>query len=396
MLAMVMLTIVKGTVGTTYHSMALVADASNSLSDILASTLILSGLRLAGRTPNERFPYGYYRGETVASLFVAIMIILSGFEIIHESINKLIAPEPIIVSVIPLLAAALSAVTYFLLSRYKLSVGKAIRSQSLIADATHSMVDVYAGIMVFIGVAFSTQGLTIIEVFVALGLGIYIIIQGGGLAKDAIMSLMDAGTSPELIIEVHEIASEIEGIVDVHDIRVRRAGPVYFADMHLVVRRDLSIDEAHELSDILEKRLRKKISDLESVTIHVEPDGRVRKKLVIPVDTADGARAHVQRHFGKTRYFCIVDLDATEVNGMHFIENPAYEAEKKKGPLALGVLSREGVTAVTVDNIGEGPLALLRGKYITVYSLPENAAVVADVVRAYREGQLLTLKTTTE
>ncbi|MHA1654370.1 MAG: cation diffusion facilitator family transporter [Candidatus Thorarchaeota archaeon] len=391
-LAMIVLTVVKGVVGWTYHSVALLADALNSLSDILGSALIWSGLKLAGKPPNERFPYGYYRGETLASLFVSIMIVLSGVEILLESGRRLFFPEPITSTLLPLLAAALSAVTYYVLSRYKLRVGEKIGSSSLVADSTHSMVDVYAGAMVFVGIALSLVGLGVVEVLVALGLGVYIIAQGLQLSRKAVLSLMDAEACPEYLDEIKKMAAEIDGIVDVHDIRLRRAGPVCFGEMHLTVSRDLSIDEAHDLADKMENRLKDLIPHMETVTIHTEPEQPTRFRLAVPAEEDTGFKARVSRHFNRAPFFAIVDINEGEVRGVDFVENPAASAEKKRGILAVNTLEENHVSAVAVGHIGEGPFDILRAKHIAIYDAPAEARTVQDVLTDYALGRLERLR----
>ncbi len=244
-LLMIFLTVLKGTVSLLSNSVALMADTVNSLSDIFASAMVLSGLKLAGRDPNERFPYGYYRGETLASLVVGIMILIAGVSIVWESAGSIMDPAPIIGTVSPIVAALTSAIVYFVLSKYKLRVGKEIGSPSLIADSKHSMLDVYAGLLVLSGVVFSIIGYPIIEIFVALLLAAYIMKEGVVLMRDSALSLMDASPIPEKHEEIQRVAEGVHGVVDVHDIKVRVAGSIYYCEMHSTIRKDMPLDDAH-------------------------------------------------------------------------------------------------------------------------------------------------------
>lgn len=268
---MVFLTILKGGVGIAYGSVALIADAINSFSDILASALIWSGLRLAGRGANERFPYGYFRAETLASLVVSIMIVITGLQIISEAIMKLFDPLPLTVSIIPLIAALTSSIIYFGLAKYKKRVGLAIGSHGLVADSTHSMLDVYSGIIVFIGILFSMGGIPIAEILVAAFIGLYILKEGGFLAKDAVLSLMDAIPDEKYREQIERVAEQYPDIEDIHEIKIRRAGPILFAEMHMHVVGEMSVERAHHLTEHIEEDLCKAIEDLEIVSVHVEP-----------------------------------------------------------------------------------------------------------------------------
>ncbi len=394
--AMVFLTVIKGYVGLVYGSVALVADALNSLSDILASALIWSGLVMVSRPPNERFPYGYYRVESIATLLVSLMIAASGVEIVIQAVHRLLNPQPLVDAGVPLVAAAISMFTYYILSVYKKRVGRDIGSSSLVADSTHSMVDVYAGLLVFVGIVFSSMKMSIVEILVAFGLGVYVILQGADFAKGAVLALMDAGVRPEVVDEVKRIAGQIDGVVDVHDVRVRYAGPVCFAEMHLTVTRDLTIDEAHEIADIVEERLRERIPEMETVTIHTEPDGRVRKRLGVPVDGGEDLNATVSHHFSKAPRFVIVEVGPEGVRSTQPIDNPAVTMEKRRGVTTANVLTQKHVTAIVVDRIGEGPFDILQGRHIVIYALPEGATTVGQVVEAYLEGRLKRLRSPTQ
>ncbi len=394
--AMVVLTVVKGYVGVTYNSVALFADALNSLSDILASMLIWSGLVIASRPPNERFPYGYYRGESVAALLVALMIMWSGLEILQQALLRFLNPEPLIAAGPPLAAAFLSIVTYYTLAHYKRRVGREIGSSSLVADSAHSMVDVYAGILVFSGIVFSAVSLTIVEVVVALGLGAYIMAQGADIARGAVLALMDAGVRPEMVNEVRRIASQIDGVVDVHDIKLRYAGPVCFAEMHLTVTRNLSIEEAHEIADLVEERLREEIPNMETVTIHTEPDGIVKRRLAIPVEDNTGLDAQVSGHLSRAPFLLVIDVTPEEVCVIETLENPGRDLERKRGVAIANALAAEHVAAIVVREIGEGVFGILHGKHIIVYGLPEAVRTANEVLEAYRKGQLVRLRGPTE
>lgn len=378
-ISMIALTILKGYVGFFYGSVALIADAINSFSDIFASTLILSSLSLAQRDPNEKFPYGYYRGETIASLLVSIMIIVSGAEIVWESANKIFNPIPISEGLLPLIAAATSAVTYYALARYKMSVGMKIGSNGLVADSKHSIVDVYAGALVFMSIIFSVAGLAIVEVIVAIAIGLYIIKEGYSLTRDSALSLMDASPYSENMDEIKEIARRVPGVADVHDIKIRRSGPVYFAEMHISIASGTSIDQAHQLSHRIESELDTVIPDLESVTIHIEPSEKTIKTIAIPVDSTDASTCTTVSHFARAPAFCVVTIVSGEVTKIHCEENPGLSVEKKRGILASDVLSKESVDILVTGDIGRGPYDILTGRLISIYKLPDKPLTVQQV-----------------
>ncbi len=141
-ITMALLAILKASIGFLSGSIALIADAIHTSLDIFTSIAVWLGLTLAIREPREKFPYGYFKAENLVAFIVSIVIFISGIELLREAISSLLSPRSIKLYDAALLAALLSAVVLFALSRYKGKIGNRIGSQALIADARHSYVDV--------------------------------------------------------------------------------------------------------------------------------------------------------------------------------------------------------------------------------------------------------------
>jgi cation diffusion facilitator family transporter len=388
-LLMVFLAIMKGSIGLLSGSVALMADAVNSLADIFASIMVWSGLRLAGRDPNERFPYGYYRGETLASFVVAIMIIIAGAGIAWQSAQSITDPTPIVGMFLPIAAALSSAIVYFILSKYKLRVGNEIGSPSLIADSKHSMLDVYAGVLVLAGVVFSIIGYPIIDIFVALLLAAYIMKEGVVLMRDSGLSLMDASPIPERHEEIRRVAEGVHGVVDVHDIKVRVAGSVYFCEMHATMSKEMPLDQAHALTDEMEALLKQLIPELESVMIHMEPEKKELLRVAVPISEYKGISSGVSQHFAKAAYFCIVEIVEKTVMTIESIENPGSTADKKRGLLAVeSLVAGKGIDAVIATDIGRGAFSVLRSELVAVHELPAGSWNVESIIELFIQGEL--------
>ncbi len=380
LVCMIFLTVIKGYAGIVYLSVAVLADAINSLSDIFASALVGSGLRLAGKKPDEKFPYGYYRGETLASLVVSGMIVFSGIEIMIESVRRYFEPIQIIDGTIPLIASAISAITYYLLARYKSKVGKRINSRSLIADSKHSTIDVYAGILVFIGVTLSIVGLSTAEVIVAVLIALYIIKEGIEIGRDSVFSLMDASPQPEKVEEIKTIAHKVPGVLDIHSIRLRRSGPVYFLEAHITVIRDITVQKGHTLSEVIEEKIKESIPEIETATLHIEPEKEHRLRIAVPVIDASDESSQVESHFERVLVLAVADLEGGRIRNLHFLENLGDQEDWKKGQHAISLLAEEGVDALVVGSIGQYPFEILRSHFMTLYKLPKSGMNLSEVL----------------
>ena len=252
-IANISLAIIKGIVGVFSGSIALLADAVHSFSDIFTSLAVYIGLKLSQRKPDEKFPYGYYKFETLASLIISVIIIISGFEITIESINGILTPKPIGIPLFAISVAIISVVISFFLSKYKDKVGTEIGSRALINDGQHSFVDVFSSLIVGLVVA-------LLILYIGLKFG-----------KEAILVFLDANLDPKTVEKIKSIATNTKGVEGVHDIKVRRSGPYVFAELHLETKNRLSIEKASQISKNLKKRIINEINDLDSITIQIEP-----------------------------------------------------------------------------------------------------------------------------
>ncbi len=387
-ISMIFLAILKGSVGLVYRSVALQADAINSLADIFASALVWSGLKLANRDPNEKFPFGYYRAETLASLTVAVMVSLTGLGIIWESALSIFNPEPIEQALLPLGAAAASAVIYFAIGRYKLRVGEEIGSRALIADSKHSLADVWAGIIVFAGILFSSLGFAQVEIIVAIVIGGYILREGLTLAKDAIIYLMDAATDPESLKRIIETACDVDGVIDVHDVRLRRAGAVLFGEMHITVRKDLPLEHAHRISNLVDERVCEAEPELESMTIHVDPASQVASKIAVPVTEDNGLSSSVSPHFARAPYILFIDVSDEKLENPVAIENPGLSADSKRGIKTAELIIEHGTDMLVTKEMGAGPFGLLMGELVTILDYPDTDQSLEEVIKLAHSDSL--------
>ncbi len=392
---MTFLAVMKGLAAILSGSVALLADAFNSSSDILASIMVWLGMRLARRQPSQRFPYGYFRAETLAWLLVSIMITASGVEILWESLRRLSSPEAISYPLLALVAAAASAGVLFLLARYKGRVGTEIGSRSLTSDSEHSMVDVYSSLLVFVGVLVSQYWHPFIEAATALLVGAYVIKTGLWFARDATLVLMDACLSPEKAEVIKKVAAEVPGVEEVHDIKLRRSGPVVFGEMHVEVKEEMPVEKAHEIADQIEERVKDAVNDIESLTVHIEPKKKTLLRVAIPIEVDRGLQSTAEAHFGRAQLFYLIDVEGERITRFESAANPGASAEKRRGITAAHFLVDRRVDALIAGALGEGPFHVLRDNLVKIYKLPGRIDV-ATAVRLLSQQQLERMTSSTE
>jgi cation diffusion facilitator family transporter len=361
------LALMKLVVGLLSGSIALLADAIHSFSDIFASVAVYIGLKLSQKGPDEKFQYGYYKFETLSSLIISIIIIVTGFEIAVESVNGIISPQQMTIPFLVIAVSLISILVSYLLSRYKEKVGREINSPALINDGKHSFVDVFSSLIVFLGILFSYIGYPIFQGFAGFLVALLIIYIGFKYGKQAVLILLDANLDPKTVQTIKSIALNQEGILGVHDIKIRSSGPYVFAELHIETEKRLTIEKADLISKKLEKLIRKELKDLDSLLIKVDPSKKTTVKIAVPIDKVNGLNSRISKHFGKAPYYLIADVDKDNIRSYVLKGNPADTNEQKKGIKAAQFLINENIDILLFNgNINEGPSYALQAEMISV------------------------------
>jgi cation diffusion facilitator family transporter len=385
----------KGIVAIISGSVALLAGTIDSFSDVFSSIAVWAGLRIAKKKPTERFPYGYYKAETFSLLIVSLVIVASSILIMLESFQKFFEVNVISFSDLALFAAALSAVVYFLIARYKGRVGRQVGSQALTSEGLHSMVDVYTSMLVFIGVFLSVFGYQVIEALIGLVISAYVLIRGLLFGKDAALILMDVSPSPQRIKEMKEIAESIHGVKGTHDVRLRKSGPVFFGEMHIELQEGLSLKKAHLISEETEKRIKERFKDLELITVHAGLSHKKRMRIAIPIVEDKGLDSLAGLHFGSAHYFAFIDVEGKQILGFQVKVNEGAKLSHKKGIEASHLLVEEKVDIVLAGSLGEGPFHLLGDNLVQIFHLPKSVEV-REAIRLLNQNMLRRMESATE
>lgn len=258
-------------IGTISGSVSIRADAVNNLSDASSNIVTLVAFQLARKPEDAEHPYGHARIEYLSGLAVAAMILLIGVELAKESFHKILCPEPVSFSWALVAVLGMSIAVKLWLAVFNRTLGKKIKSTSLMATAADSRNDVITtGAVLLAAVTARLTGLEL-DGYVGLLVAGFILWSGIGIAKDTISPLLGAPADPEL---VHLIRHEIEHfdprILGVHDLMVHDYGPGQtFASIHVEVDRREDVLEMHEMIDRAERMM------LEQhrihLTIHYDP-----------------------------------------------------------------------------------------------------------------------------
>lgn len=270
---------IKFVAGVLWNSNALVADAIHSLSDLLSDLVIYIFLTVARRPRDKNHDYGYGKYETLATLFIAfLLVIVGGFiagsaiSTVLEYFDKGLLPER--PGTVALIAALVSIVLKEILFRVTRKVAIETKSDAVMANAWHHRSDAYSSIATLIGItgAIFFEGVgTLLEPIAALVVGIFIMKVGVQLGVPAIRALTEASLTDNIEQEILEIICSVKEVEDPHNLRTRLIGNDYAIEVDVRTDGNRTVHEAHELTQVIERRLRRRFGNGTHIVIHVEP-----------------------------------------------------------------------------------------------------------------------------
>ncbi|MCL5257310.1 MAG: cation diffusion facilitator family transporter [Chloroflexi bacterium] len=268
------LTLLKLIIGISIGSVSVIAEAIHSGIDLLAATIAFFAVRTSAKPPDAKYQYGRGKIENISGTVEAVLIFIAALLIVYESANKLINGFELPQVDLGLVAMAVSVVVNIVVSRQLFKVGKRTESPALEADGHHLSTDVMTSAGVFAGlVIVRVTGWAILDPLVAIGVAGLIMRVAWAITRRSSGDLLDRSLPDEEQKKVTEILAQHSNLLaDFHEIKTRKAAGHRYVDVHLVVKADSSVAEAHRLCDHLEQDLSDALGSC-TMSLHVEPCG---------------------------------------------------------------------------------------------------------------------------
>lgn len=256
--------------GTISNSIAITADAFNNLSDAGSSFVTLVGFKLAGAKPDPEHPFGHGRIEYISGLVVSAAILLMAYELIRDSIQKILHPSDTEFSVLIVVILAVSILVKLYMSLYNNNIGKKLDSAAMRATATDSLSDTCATTVVLIATLVGHFAKVSIDGYCGVLVGAFILYAGVNAAKETLNPLLGQPPEQEFVDRIEEIVMAHAPICGIHDLVVHDYGPGrQMISLHAEVPAEGDILELHDVIDNAEVELREKLGC--EATIHMDP-----------------------------------------------------------------------------------------------------------------------------
>jgi cation diffusion facilitator family transporter len=259
---------------------ALFADGIHSLSDFATDIIVIVFIGLAHRRADNQHPYGYGKYEVLATLLVAMALVVVGLGIGYNGVDAIVGSfhgEPLVKpTMITLWIAMISILSKEWLYQLTARTGKRLKSGALIANAWHHRTDALSSVATVLGIGgaiFLGEDWLILDPIATVIISLFIIVSAYSIGKPAIMELLESALPIDMIDEIRNIIVATVGVKSYHHLRTRQNGNTIIIDFHIKVDPDITLRAAHDIATNIEREIRARYGENTIVNSHVEPYG---------------------------------------------------------------------------------------------------------------------------
>lgn len=260
----------KYAIGTLSHSISVISDAFNNLSDCASCFVTLFGYKLAAKPADKDHPFGHGRMEYLTSLTIAVVILAVGLELLKSSVEKILHPTDTVFSIVILVSLIISVAVKLWMSLFNTKLGKKINSPVMLATAKDSRSDVLATSAAAIGLITSAFTALPMDGIMGVAVSAFVLISGFGIVRDTVDELLGKPADHELTDRIRRMVTENERIIGIHDLIIHDYGPGNkLGSCHVEVRSDEDFSQIHDLVDCIERDICSELNV--RMTIHMDP-----------------------------------------------------------------------------------------------------------------------------
>lgn len=285
----ILLAVGKIVLGFVGQSQALIADGVHSLSDLFSDALVLVAAKHGSKEADRDHPYGHARIETAVTVIIGLMLLAVAVGMAADAVRRMF--DPITLMQPGALALGVAVVSVFakeLLFRYTRRVANRLQSNLLLANAWHHRTDAISSVVVILGVLGTMAGLVYLDAIAAIGVSVMIAKVGWDLAWSSLRELVDTGLDDERVAAIQQVIRETPGVRSVHALKTRRMGGSALVDTKVLVSPELTMSEAHQVSEAVRDRVVGRVDEVTDVMVHIDHEGmgdeRVTRRLPLRED----------------------------------------------------------------------------------------------------------------
>jgi cation diffusion facilitator family transporter len=266
----IIVAVLKGVTGFLTGSVGMIADGLHSLFDSVSNVIGIISIHFSSLPPDRKHPYGHGKVETVGTMAVGALLLFTSIEVIREAITR--AMEGTILEVTPVMVGVMlvTIIINIAVNRYEHRVGTEENSEFLLADAKHTLSDVFVSFSVLVGFALVIAGFRLGDAAVAVLIGLLIAKMGFEVLRDAVVVLIDT-SDVRIEQNVARVVFTIPGVRGYHDFRCRGKPNEMFCDLHIVVDPYITVQEGHLIGNAVRDGIKEGVEGMVDVVVHIDP-----------------------------------------------------------------------------------------------------------------------------
>lgn len=255
-IANLLIAVVKISLGLLSSSIAIISEGVNNATDALTSVLTLVGTKLANKKPDKKHPFGYGRIEYLTSLIIAVMILVTGVEMLISSVQLILHPAALDISLIALIAIAVSAVVKFFLGVYTMRMGKKTGSGSLYAVGLECRNDSFISVITIVSAVIFIAFRVSVDAYVGAFMSLVILKSGLDVLKETVTELLGRPGKAELAAELYHEIRTTKGIINAADMMLHNYGPnAYSGSVNVEIDHETTVGEVYQSLHDLQLRI---------------------------------------------------------------------------------------------------------------------------------------------
>ncbi len=269
------LAIIKYLAGTYGHSYALIADSTESFTDIISSALLAIAMLYASKKPNREYPYGYGKAESLMTIVSIFFIFMCGVMIFMQSLQNIIndhkSPESFTLYVLGVIIAWKEMSFQYVYYR-----SQKIQSTALKAEAWHHRSDAFTSVAAFIGISIAIgmgPGYEHADDWAALVAAFVLFYNAYALFYPAFYEILDGNIYQNMIDNLCQVALSVDGVLKTEKCYIRKSGMTYHAELHIQVSPQLTVLEGHNIAHAVKRKALENLPQLKTLMTHIEPVG---------------------------------------------------------------------------------------------------------------------------
>ena len=377
------------------NSLALQADAFDTLTDIVMVFAALIGIVYSRKKPNEKFPYGYYKIENIISLIISFFIFITAYTIILQSIKNILDfisgnLKPIKISVQVFVFLIISFTVSLVLTFYLKIMGKKTNSPIIKSEASEKLYDNIISLSVLTGFIGSIFNLYFLDSIIGLIIALFIIKGGYDIFLTSTKTLLDAVIDFDNRNELYNMVKNFSNVKEIENLEIRSYGRYIFLEVVVILNKELHLHQIDLLKKGISNKIQAEFPQIFRIIIISQTQPKEVIKIAVPVVSNEALNSKISEHFGESPFFAILEMQ--EENNITLLKdytiqtNKYINEEKRKGILISEWLLSEKIDKLYLKKeLKKGPNLILENSFVQINI--DEFECLKDIIEQEKQNQ---------